>query len=227
MSDLTHLLIYENGNDSFKWLGSAEELRNFVNFALDVNPRDEDVLDLSYDKIHNAVTYKIKEKISVRLYTTTCKIVIHGPKNQELKKRFLETLGITDQSEIGLAMSDNEILDPSSGGNSFLPTSTEDESTQYFTSDKATSLHYFPSNPFEWAPWKTDFDEIREELTDLRKLVYSSLMQMSNSHKSSENNEHSLELIRENEDLKNHLQCKSLLLENAQERIKELENTAG
>lgn len=60
-----------------------------------VDPDDEG--ELSYDKTHNAVTYKIKDKISVRLYTSTCRILINGQNNQELKEKFEEIVNPNDQ----------------------------------------------------------------------------------------------------------------------------------
>ena len=54
MADLVQLLAFEDNGDNFKWQGTTNMLKTFVNFILRSQEPDSDA-ELCEDKKHNAV----------------------------------------------------------------------------------------------------------------------------------------------------------------------------
>jgi hypothetical protein len=67
---------YCEENDFFTWGGTANDLKWFVNSALETDEAKDDG-EIKEDKKHNAVTFKLTN-CSIRFYSTTNKLVLFG-----------------------------------------------------------------------------------------------------------------------------------------------------
>ena len=79
MADLEQLLAFEDNGEKFKWQGTSNELKTFVNFVLRSQEPDSDA-ELCEDKKHNAVMYKTND-IAARLYLTTQTLLVPNKQN--------------------------------------------------------------------------------------------------------------------------------------------------
>lgn len=83
---MNHYLDYEDDSDCFRWGGSINDLKTFINGLLNVD-EDEDEGETKEDKMHKAITYKVKD-CSVRFYTSTNVLMLHGKEHAALREMF-------------------------------------------------------------------------------------------------------------------------------------------
>ena len=97
---------YDKEEDDFKWYGSPQNLKSFVNHVLGVNEGDESEYgEFTEDKKHNALSYKVPDKdCSVRFYLSSSRLKVFGSNHLYLKDEFFKVLAMlaenTDQPEV-------------------------------------------------------------------------------------------------------------------------------
>lgn len=78
MEAFKDFIVFNKEFDSFSWFGSAEQLKEFLQFVCNSHEDEQERhLETSEDSVHNAVTYKLHES-SVRFYYTTTNIKLFG-----------------------------------------------------------------------------------------------------------------------------------------------------
>lgn len=97
MEKLNEMLRFDQERDSFEWFGTDDELIHFINLVLEVAESEHG--ELTSDKIHNSVSYKVKGCF-VRFYLTTNKLVLNGPNHASLKETLLRVRSPTPATDI-------------------------------------------------------------------------------------------------------------------------------
>ena len=231
MVDLVHLLNFEEANESFKWHGTPQELKSFVNSALDLS--DDQHGELSIDKAHNAVSYKIKNSIYIRLYNTTHKLVVNGPDNHSFKIKLLDL--VKEHDEKVLAQDNAELLNHeeptvSFGGNS----NSHSETTELASMDPTSVDEPVNLDNGIVTSLKSEIQQVRKDLEKLQDFVYSGrTMQITLPHTTEDKEEKGTQiksLQDENRSLRKEIEGFALRLDQekssliaANAKIKELE----
>ena len=123
MSLVTTDLKYNDSGDGFNWSGSEEELIKLVNSCMDAA---DDEGDLTPDKTHNAVSYKVKDA-GVRLYKTTGRLKLFGSRVVFLQDKLSALLSTASNSEDTVVIN----LESNSPGSRVANTETPTESAEF------------------------------------------------------------------------------------------------
>ena len=165
MEDEIQFLKYDHENESFQWHGTSQELQSFVNLTL--NLTDEEHGELCQDRAHNAVTYKIKDMVYIRLYNSTRKLVINGPENRSFKTKLLDLLKAKKGTEFRNAQHNAE---PSKHGKQVDNAEDEGRTAPVYQADH--DMEDEPDNQTD-SSLKAEIQRLRKDFEKLEDFVYN------------------------------------------------------
>ena len=227
MEDEIQFLKYDHENESFQWHGTSQELQSFVNLTL--NLTEEEHGELCQDRAHNAVTYKVKDMVYIRLYNSTRKLVINGPENRSFKTKLLDLLKTKKGTEFRNAQHNAE---PSKHGKQVDNAEDEGRTAPVYQVDH--DMEGEPDNQTD-SSLKAEIQRLRKDFEKLEDFVYNG-GQMHNTSSSpslskDKDSEIQIKNLREEncamkkkiENLQMNLERGERCMKEASSRIKELE----